>query len=1042
MLNPKTLLVSFSLLCGTALFAQDRTITGKVASANQKAGLSGVSVTVKGRTTGTSTGADGSFSIVAPAGRVTLQVSSVGFATKEQVVEANENNVAIDLIESSQQLGEVVVTALGINRQVKTLVYATERVKPAELTQVRDPNNVINSLQGKITNALITQGSGGPGSGVRLVLRGNRSIQQSNNALIVVDGVPITNGTNGTVTSDFGGIQGSDGASSISPDDIESLTVLRGASAAALYGSQAGNGVILISTKKGKVDRATVTVNSGVAFETPFQLPDLQNSYGQGNSGVLDGTKGESWGARLDGQSFTAYNGETRNYSAEPDNIKDFFRTGTTYNNAIGVSGGSEKMQTYLSYSNSYVQGIMPKNDLNRQTFNVRLSNQVSKKFSTDAKITYILQSIKSKYPNGESLSPVMDLYLVPRNVALADIKHFEDINNVGVPVPAPFPSTNPALWENPIWIVNRTSNDERRDRIMGFISARYDILPWLHITGRANLDNINDRLEATRYQGTLGVSATGGGTYSKTGINVMQKWLDVMLEGNNKITEDLRVDYRVGAIYKDNKYEYLSTSANGLNITNFFSLNFAASPPGVGAYQSESQVQTQAIFGQVNFGYKEAIFLDASLRNDWDSRLPSPYSYSYPSVGVSAIISDLTTLPEVISFLKLSGNYAQVGNGGQDQIRFNTFSYSQGAGQGYITRSPTRAIPDLKPEIVESIEFGLDTRFFQNRIGFQFTVYKSNSRNQLLLVNTPVGIGFQNQYINAGNIENKGLELLINATPVRNNNFSWDISFNLGMNRNKVIKLTEDVKEFALEGFSRSATPIIREGGSYGDMDGFVWMKHANGKFLVTPEGKPLSSITTGELQNIGNFNPKATLGLTNTLNYKGVFLRLLIDGRIGGVIVDGTEQLMAFNGITKGTEKFREGGWDLGGVDATGAPVKVAIKAQDYWTTASGGRYGSAEFFSYDATNIRVREAALGYTIPLPGSVRQVVKELKLSFVGRNLLFLYRGESKLDVPGIGKRKMSFDPDMSLGNSNWQGISYGTFPSTQSLGFNLQATF
>ena len=1042
MLNPKTLLVSFSLLCGAIAIAQNRTISGKIVSNKENTAVVGASITIKGTTTGTSSAADGSFSISAPSSRVTLLVSSVGFLTREYAVEANQNNISIDLTLGSQELGEVVVTALGINRQVKTLVYAAERVKPTELTQVRDPNNVLNSLQGKITNALITQGSGGPGSGVRLVLRGNRSIQQSNNALIVVDGVPITNGTNGTVTSDFGGIQGSDGASSISPDDIESLTVLRGASAAALYGSQAGNGVILITTKKGKVDRASVFINSGIARETAFQLPDLQNSYGQGVGGVLDPTKGESWGAKLDGQSITKYNGEQGTYSAEPDNVKDFFRDGFTYNNAIGVSGGSEKMQTYLSYSNSYVEGIMPKNNLNRQTFNVRLSNQVSKKFSTDAKITYILQSIKSKYPNGESLSPVMDMYLVPRNVALSDIEHFEDINNVGVPVPAPFPSTNPALWENPIWIVNRTANDERRDRIMGFISARYNITDWLHITGRANLDNINDRLEATRYQGTLGVSATGGGTISKTGINVMQKWLDVMVEGSNRLTKDLRIDYRAGAIYKDNKYEYLSTSANGLNIANFFSLNFAASPPGVGAFQDETQVQTQAIFGQANLSWKEAIFLDASLRNDWDSRLPSPYSYSYPSVGVSAILSDLFTLPAAISFLKVNGNYAQVGNGGQEQIRFNTFSYAQGAGQGYITRSSTRAIPDLKPEIVTSFEFGFDARFLENRLGAQFTVYKSNSKNQLLLVNTPVGIGFYNQYINAGNIENKGLELVITAVPVRNQNFNWDISFNLGMNRNKVIELTEDVKEFQLEGFSRSATPIIKEGGSYGDMIGFVWMKHANGKYLVTPDGKPLSSITTGELENIGNFNPKATLGLTNTLNYKGVFLRLLIDGRIGGVIVDGTEQLMAFNGITKGTEKFREGGWDLGGVDANGAPVKVAIKAQDYWTTASGGRYGSAEFFSYDATNIRIREASLGYTIPLPGSVRSVVKELKLSLVGRNLLMLYRGESKLDVPGIGKRKMSFDPDMSLGNSNWQGISYGTFPSTQSIGFNLQATF
>ena len=353
--------------------------------------------------------------------------------------------------------------------------------------------------------------------------------------------------------------------------------------------------------------------------------------------------------------------------------------------------------------------------------------------------------------------------------------------------------------------------------------------------------------------------------------------------------------------------------------------------------------------------------------------------------------------------------------------------------------KKETISIEDLKPEIVKSIEFGIDARFFSNRLGFQATGYKSNSVNQLLTVGVPVATGFASQYINAGNIQNSGFELVLTGSPVRGKNLSWDIEFNMGMNRNKIIKLTDSVKQFDLEGFSRSATPIIKEGGSYGDMIGFVWLKDANGKYRVTPDGKPLSTITTGDLQPLGNFNPKATLGLTNTLNYKGVFMRLLIDGRVGGTIVDGTEQLMAFNGITKGTEKYREGGWILGGVDENGTEVKAAINAQTYWTTASGGRYGSAEFFSYDATNFRIREVSLGYNIPVPGSF--VIKAARISVVGRNLLWLYRGSSRLSIPGIGRRKMSFDPDMSLGNANWQGISYGTFPSTRSIGLNLQLT-
>jgi TonB-linked SusC/RagA family outer membrane protein len=1023
------------LIAGASAMAQ-QAVSGKVTSSVDQSPLPGVSVLVKGTTTGTSTDADGRFSLSVPDNNAVLVLSFIGFATQEITV-GNQTTINIEMVDDVTELGEVVVTALGIARETKTLVYATQQIKPTELTEVRDANNVLNSLQGKVANALITQASGGPGSGARIVLRGNRSIQGSNNALIVVDGVPISNNTNGTVTSDFGGVQGSDGASSINPDDIESMTILRGASAAALYGSQAGNGVIVITTKKGTKDRVSVTINSGITSERPFILPALQNQYGQGNSGVMNGASGESWGAKLTGETFTAYNGEQRKYSAEPDNIKDFFQTGVSLNNSIGISGGSEKMQTYLSYTNNKVQGIMPRNDMSRHTMNLRLSNQISKKFSTDAKVTYILQDIDSKYRNGEGQSAIMDLYLIPRNVSLADVQHFENINNVGVPVPAPYPSTNLALWENPYWIVNRSEINEARNRLMGFISAKYNITDWLHLTGRANIDNVSDRVETLRHQGTLGISPTGGGAYHRNEITDTQKWFDVMLDGNNRITDDLKIDYRAGAILQDNNRDELFNNAVGLNVPNKFSLNFASNP---NLFHRAVQTQTQSVFGQINMAFKEAIFLDASLRNEWDSRLPSPYSFSYPSVGLSAILSDLVALPKAISFLKVSGNYAKVGNGGLAQVRFNTYNYAQGAGNGYISRSVTKAIEDLKPEIVRNVELGIDAKFMENRLGFQFTVYKSNSENQLLRVDVPVAIGFSNQYINAGNIENKGLELVVNATPVRSGNLTWDIDFNLGINRNKIIELTENVKQFNLQGFSRSATPIIKEGGSYGDMIGFKWMKHDNGKYLVTADGRPLSSITTGKLEYIGNFNPRATLGLTNSLRFKGISMRLLIDGRIGGTVVDGTEQIMAFNGIPEVTAKFREGGWNLGGVSAEGTPVTANIDAQQYWTTASGGRYGSAEFFAYDATNFRIRELSLGYSIPLSGSFP--IKEARLSLIGRNLMFLYRGSSTLAIPGVGKRKMSFDPDMSLGNGNWQGISYGTFPSTRSIGFNLQLTF
>jgi TonB-linked SusC/RagA family outer membrane protein len=1029
--------LSFLLLC-TVLHAQTRTVKGKVTSSTNNQPIVGASVQVKGKTIGTTTNNDGSFSLNVPTGAVTLVISSVGFASVERDINESTSDITVALTESSSDLNAVVVTALGIQRQAKSLVYATQTVKTSELTTVRDPNNVINSLQGKVANALITQGSGGPGSGARIVLRGNRSIQGSNNALIVVDGVPINNNTNGTAGSDFGSIQGTDGASNINPDDIESVTVLRGASAAALYGSQAGNGVIVITTKKGVKGKFSVYLNSGVTAESVFALPKVQNSYGQGNGGQLDPTSGESWGAKMTGQSFTNYLGNSSNYSAQPDNIKDMFRTGISTNNSVAVSGGSDKMQTYLSYTNNYIQGIIPKNDLNRHTVDLRLTNQISNNFSTDAKITYLHQEIVNRPRTGEENAPVIDIYQIPRNVPTSDAEQYETTDNLGLPTPTDWPSTLSSIYQNPYWVINRTAINENRDRVIGFVTAKYKLTSWLSLTGRVNLDKTFDKGENQVSQGTILWSATGG-NYSKQNITVTNKWLDLILEGSNDITKDLKINYHVGAIYQDNQYDADFLASNGLNIANKFSMNFAKSPS---VSSSFSEVQTQSVFGQLNLSYKDAIFLDASLRNDWDSRLPSPYTYQYPSVGLSAVVSDLVRLPQSISFLKGSINYAQVGNGGQFGLLNPVYYYSQGAGSGFLQRGATLPIPGLKPEIVKNWEFGLEARFINNRVGFTATYYKSNSFNQLLQVALPVATGYSSKYINAGNIQNTGVELVINGTPVKNKNFSWDLVLNLALNRNKVVSLSDEVKIFYLGGgYGRSATPVVEEGKSYGDLLADTWAQDAKGNYLVTADGKPVLSSSLGQQQQfIGNFNPKETVGFTNTFAYKRFSLRVLADGRIGGVIVSGTEMNLAFSGIPDVTSQHREGGWNLGGVDANGQAVSATISAQDFWQIASGKRYGAGQFFAYDATSLRLRELSLGYEIPMPSNF--FIKTARISAVARNVFWIYRGKSTLDIPGVGKRTMWFDPDMSLGNGNYQGVEYGTLPATRTYGLNLQVSF
>ncbi len=1032
------LLFLFLLLCTSIAFAQGRTITGKISDDATKSPIAGATITVKGTKKAVTSDISGTFTISVGDGSVSLLISYIGYGNKEVSLAPGETTVDVTITSESKQLNEVVVTALGITRQSKTLVYAAQTVPTGQLTEVRSTDNFLGSLSGKVANIVVNQGSGGLGSGAQVILRGNRSLAGSSNALIVVDGVPINNNTYSAAGNDFGSLQTSDGASNVNPDDIESMTVLRGASAAALYGSQAGNGVIVITTKKGKKGRLDVVVNSGIGFEKPFALPRFQNEYGQGNAGNLPADSsqlGASWGAKMQGQTYLDYTYKNNTYLPQKDNVKDFFNTGLSLNNSVGISAGGDKAQSYFSYTNNYANGIIPSNQLNRHTLNWRISTQITSKLSADAKITYISQVINGKPRAGEENSPVFDAYEMPRSLSTKDAKNYQSFNALGVAVPTNWPSTLNSIYQNPYWMTNNTNITETRNRAIGFVALKYQITPWLSVRGSGNLDRTADLLEERYQQGTLLWNTNAGGSFNVTNMISTNKWFDAILEGNNKITNDLKITYHVGTIYQDNAYAQEISSTNGLNVANKFSLSFASNP---NTTQLGTEVRSNSVFGQANLSWKDAIFLDASLRNDWDSRLPSPYHFSYPSIGLSAILTDLFHgIPPAISFLKVSGNYAQVGNGGQFGIRFPSLTYEAGAGNGSIYRSLTFPITDLKPEIVKSFEFGLEARFAHDRVGFSATYYKSNSSNQLLKLQLPVGSGYSTQYINAGNIQNRGLELTINATPIKSRDFSWDMTVNLSLNRNKVISLSPTIKEADLGGAdNRSALPEVNVGGSFGDLYAFQWAKNDKGQHLVNKDGTPVTSAAIGY---IGNYNPKEVVGMTNSFQFKRFSLRVLVDGRIGGIIVSGTEMNLAFSGITKETKEYRQGGLILGGVDANGTAMSQSITAQQFWQSASGQRYGTGEFFAYNATNLRVREVSFGYDIPLHVDV---IKSMRFSVVARNLFWIYRGSSILDIPGLGKRKMWMDPDMANGNALFQGTEYGALPSTRTLGFNLKVNF
>ena len=998
--------------------AQDFLVKGKVVD-ETGAPLPGATVVEDGTANGVSTDFDGNFEIAVKNINSILAISYLGYET--QRLSAKSESLEVRLQPDAGLLDEVVVTALGISRKSKSLTYATQKVVPEELTQIRDPNNLLNTFQGKIANAVITQSSGGVGSDARVVLRGNSSIDGSNGALIVVDGVPNSL------------------ASNINPDDIESINILPGASAAALYGSQAGNGVIVITTKKGKAGKVSVSVNSGVTLETPFALPRVQNTYGQGNGGVLDIATGNSWGAMMSGQEYTNYLGESSIYSPQRNNIRDFFSTGVNIFNSIGITGGAEKTQTYLSYTSNEVEGIIPNNELSSHNINLRVSNQISEKLSVDAKVTYFTRKIDNRPRSGEGNTPVLDIYQIPRNVSTLEAQQYQVTSDLGTPQRAPWPSTVQSVYGNPYWAVNNDIHNIKQDQVVGFLSAKYDINNWLSVTGRANLDRSFVKEDRSVYEGTLSWARNPGGYYSESNITSTQKWFDLIFQGKNKLSENFKVDYNIGAIYQDNEFEQSNSIANGLNVANKFSLNFASNPQ---IASSGSQVQTQSVFGQVNLSYKDALFLDGSLRNDWDSRLPKPHSFEYYSLGGTAILTDLFTLPKKLSYLKLNVSYAEVGNGGQFGLLSTTYSYGQGVGNGYLSRSPILPLPGLKPEIVKSKEVGMEARFFNNRAGFALTYYRSNSSNQLLTISLPSGTGYSSQYINAGNVQNSGVELVLDASPIKNEDFEWNVNFNLAMNRNKVVELSDDLEVVYLGGFlDFGGRPQIKVGGSYGDLVSYQWLRDDNGNYRVTDAGTPLTTNVVGaQPEVIGNFNPDATLGLSNSFSYKGFSIRALIDGRIGGEIISGTEMNLANSGIPEGTLPYREGGWNLGGVNADGQVVNESISAQEFWQRASYKRFGIGEFFAYDATNFRLREVSLGYRVPLLPSF---IKSLDISLVGRNLFWIYRGKSILDIPGVENRKLWFDPDVSMGSGNqFQGIEYGAFPSTRSYGVNLKFTF
>lgn len=1021
------LLSLLSALVGIGqLIAQDRTLSGTIKDETGQA-LPGVNVLLKGTNRGTNSDGEGAFKLSVPASG-TLVFSSVGYLTKEVELGA-ATVITVQMQTDARTLSEVVVTALGISKDQKVLSYATQTVQVANISKARELN-VANSLAGRVANLDIVRSSSGVGGSSRVVLRGDRSITGNNQALIVIDGVPMDN-SNFSPGNANGGRDGGDGLSSVNPDDIESINVLNGASATALYGSRAANGALIISTKKGAVRKGFgVTINSSFQAEQAMVLQKFQDEYGQGSAGVYNRASEFSWGPKMTGQSVALWGpdpanaSKTYNMNANPGSYKDFYSTGSQISNSIAFSGGSEKTQTYFSYTNVGATGIVDNNKLKRNNLNLRISNQVGERLSLDTKITYLSEKIDNRQQTGEAFANLQRHILrMPRNISLEQAQQFEYIDPVTGNLRQNFWNPGSNGGQNPYWIKNRVIAADNRDRITGFTSLTYKLTSALKIMARGGIDRYVDKFEGKWYNNTYTIADNGD--YQTSWREVSEQNYDLFAMYDKKFSDFIAVNATVGGSIQRRKQLDQNTSNGGLNRENLFITTNARNTQTT---RGINETEKQGIFATADVTFKNALTVTLTARNDWSSTLPKEsQSYFFPGVGFSAIVSNMITLPEAISFAKVRGSFAQTGNDARPYLLNQTYSFLPGGPNGFITRDGVKPFPNLKPELTTALEFGLQMKFLNNRFGFDLGWYNSDSKNQLFQVAIPPASGWSSEFINAGLVNNKGVELTLNATPVQAGDFRWDIDLNYAKNVNKLVELTPELKELNLTNDFMNNIRAI-EGQPLGQVFSRGYVRNASGQVIVGTDGLP--QITSGTTVFLGNSRPDWTGGLSNRITYKNLALNFLISARMGGVVTSFTNAVIYADGVTEETLAGRDS-YTFPGVKADGSANNIATTAERYWLKVGGRNTPAGEVFTYSASNIRLREVALSYNLPAGLLQKTPFQGASLSLVGRNLFFL-----------LNKAK-GFDPELTAGAQNTTvGLESFSMPSTRTFGVNLNLSF
>ena len=986
-------------------------VTGTV-TGSDSAVLEGATVVIKGTTVSTTTNASGRFTINAEPDQV-LVITYVGYTTLEVPVRGR-TNINIVLQRQVQEGDLVVITALGISKRAKSLTYNVQEIKGDDISDVNN-GNFVNSLVGKVAGATINTSAAGTGSSTRVVMRGTKSLFGNNNALYVIDGIPMPNRISGQAEDIFSGAgQTGDFISNINPEDIESLSVLSGPAAAALYGGSAANGAIIINTKKGRRNRTDISVVSTTTLTDPLILPKFQNTYGPSEVGSYF-----SWGDKLSTPS-----------SYQPRN---FFQTGVNNTNSVAFSIGADKNQTYLSLGNVLSTGVVPNNDFKRYNFTARnTSSFLNDKMNLDVSFMAGLIDEQNMISQGQYFNPLVAVYLFPPGDDFNRVKAFERHNPSRNLMTQFWPyGDNGLMMQNPYWITERNLFQNNKERYMTTVSLRYDVAKWLNLSGRAKLDKSNERNERKFAASTNQLFASEYGFYGYSLINNRQIYAEGLANINHSFNRDFSITANIGGAIEDIRTTQDLIAGKLLGTANLYTFQNLDRSANTEIFQKSEPRQKQSVFGTSQWAYKNAIFLDLTARNDWASTLVNSkgHSFFYPSVGFSGVLTDLLPLrSKALSYLKLRASYSEVGNDPSPFLTIRTYPLVGISGLPIISKIMPN--PDLKPELTKSWEAGLNASLFNGALRLDATVYTSRTYNQLFQPSLSAASGFLSIFVPAGRVDNKGIEISVRYTK-EIGSLNWSSYATYSANRNKIVELlpswtnpfTGDV--ISLRELDNSGTGsykmMLKEGGSMGDIYVNTLRVDEHGAIYVDPS----SQTVIGENNKFvyaGNSNPRHNIGWGNTFRWKGISLNVLAAGRIGGVVVSNTQAIMDAFGVSKASADAR----DAGGALVNGRP----IPAKEYYqVVGSGASAGIASRYVYSATNARIAEISFGYDIPVGKFVR-FVKSANVSLVGRNLLLLYN-----EAP--------FDPEVTANTETYfQGIDYFMMPSLRSLGFSVKLNF